>query len=388
MAKPSPIVNPNAPEDADAMVRQLIEANPAQLTPAHFRFRVYHLADPTSSTGRCLGNIGYERFSEEAVAQAFGVAGDFYADLQCASALAPGNLKRIRFGIAEQLIPRGTTPATLAGLAPAPQPAGSPIDLTALLLAQMKQQGDLIIALLGRPAAPASAPMSDRLVELLFSQAVTKTPAADLITFFDAMKKRTAAAEEADDEPDAPTGGSIGVELLRTLRALVKTTPQLGALPHTPPAAPTPSAITAAQAPEPAAAPHTIPPTQAASAASASESPGGVPTNAAGAQRVDPSTLGETERLQLFGRRVVPQLIDCATDPTPSIDAAAAMIEATAIRSGLDPANFAQVDDLAADIVDPVAAFYPELLPHREFAIAAVQAVADQYDDDDDEPGE
>lgn len=385
MAKTPTIVNPGAPMEADAVVGGLIDAHPGQLNPSHFRFRVYHLADPTSSTGRCLGNIGYERFSEEAVAAAFGVAGDFYADLQCASALAPGNLKRIRFGIAETLLPRGQQPAALAGLAPAPAPAaGSPIDLTALLLAQMKQQGDLIIALLGKPAAPAAAPMSDRLVELLFSQAVTKTPAADLITFFDAMKKRTTAAEDTDDEPEAPTGGSIGVELLRTLRALVKVPPQLGALPNPPTPAPTP----APPAPEPAADPHAPYPTLAsASASSASSSPGGSPNNAAGAQRVDLATLGPDERLQLFGRRVVPQLIDYATDPAPSIDAAAAMIEATAIRSGLDPAKFAEADDIADDIVDPILPFYPELLPHRDFAIAAVQAVADQYDDDE-EPGE
>lgn len=376
MAKTVAAINPNVPEEAEAIVRQLIEAHPGQLSPEHFRFRVAHLADPTSSVGRTLGNIDYLRFSEEAVAQAWGLAGDFYADLQCSNVLARGNLRRIRFGIAEQLLPQ--RPAGLGGFAaPAPTAtAPAPLDLTALLLAQMKQQGDLVIAMLGRPSAPAAAPVSDRLMEILLTQALTKTPASDLLTFFDAMKKRTGAEDDDQDDDRESRGGGLAVEALRLFRQLAKSAPT-----------PTPAPITTAPA---ADAPRADNPPMAAASASAQVSPGGAPTNAAGAERVDPAKLSELDRLRLFGQRVVPQLIDFATDPVPSVAAAAAMVEATAIRSGIEPTQFADADDVAADIVDPVIGFYPELADHRAFAIAAVEAVAEQYEDDedDDEPGE
>lgn len=363
-------VNPTAPPEADALVRDLIAANPGVLTPASFSFRVFHKNDPTTAGGRFVGKIAYERFSEEGVAEAFGIAGDFYADLVSNSTAARGNLRRIHFGVGENLVPAKPTAPTAPGAGlggtPAVPTGGGVLDvLLPMFLESQRQQGALMIALATKPA-PASG-MSDAVMSTILGHALTKSPVSDVVS----LAEKLAGKLGEKDEPEE-RGGGMGVEVVRTLRQLLTMAEKH---PGVAPAAPV-----AHTTPAPGAGGATAPGPGA--------SPAAAPSNGGGAERPDPAKLGEIERFALFGSRAVPMLIEYATDPEPSIEAAAAMIEAQAIRAGIDPAKFAEADDIDADVIDPVLAHFPELAPHRAFAKAAVEAVAEDYAEDEDEKPE
>lgn len=368
-------INANIPEDVEADV--VARCAEKSVAIDAIRINVLHCPDPSSSVGYKLGSVDYATFSEELVAAKWRKAGKFFGDIVGPSM---GNIRRFYFGIADELVAAQppTAGGTLAGVTPAAAAAPAapaPLDVNALLLAQMKQQGDLIIAMLTRPQ-PAAAPsgINDRLLEFLLTQSASKTPAGDLIAFFDAMKKRTGDVDQAEDDEPA-SGGGLAVEALRLIRDLARNAGR--ATPPTP--------IVDAPPRQP---PHN--PSRAEAPAPGQERPAGdAPGTVAGGQepKANPANLDDVGKLRLFGERVVPQLIDYATDPTPSVEAAAAMIEATAIRCGIDPQQFADCDDIAGDIIDPVVGFFPALAPHRDFAIKAAELVAEQYgDDEDDKP--
>ena len=373
-------VNPLAPIEAETMVAEFVAAHPGAVAPANFSFRVFHRNDPTKAVGRFVGTIDYERFSEEAVAEKWGIAGDFYADLVCNRSVIGrrGNLLRIHFGIDENLVATSTAPAAQApttGLAgTAPVTGSNVLDvLLPMFLESQRQQGQLMIALATKPA-PASG-MSDALMTTILGHALTKSPVSDVVALAEKLSGKMGERQDQDDGAE-DRGGGMGVELMRTLRQMLRLAEKAPA--GGPMNPPTPTH-------EPAPAPITAPDTAPAANPPTSPAPDAKGPGLSGTPKANPADLDDVGKLRLFGARVVPQLIDFATDPEPSIDGAASMIEATAIRCGIDPAKFAQADDLAADVVDPVVGLYPDLSPHRAFALAALEALADQYADDDDD---
>ncbi len=384
MAKQPDPINPFIPAEIDAAVRARIEANPGgDVTPQTFYVRCFHNNDPTKQRGEYCGRIDYTVFSEEVAAERFRLAGDFTGQICCTnSAKVRGTVREFTFSISPTMLPRAAAPVTpaapaAAGLGGTPPTGSNVLDvLLPMFLESQRQQGQLLIAMATRPA-PTSG-MSDTLMSTILGHALTKSPVADVVALAEKLSGKM--GEQRDDEDDDGRGGGMGVELVRTLRQMLRLAEKspAGGFPT-----PTP-------APTPTPNPHEPnPPTAAQDEPAKQPTPTTTHERPAGEQRkVNPAELDDVGKLRLFGSRVVPQLIDFATDPAPSVAAAASMIEATALRSGLDPEQFADADSLEHDVLEPVVGFYPELAPHKAFALAALEAVAEQYTDDDEEPGE
>jgi hypothetical protein len=379
-------ITEDVPDDVLAKAAEIVAAG---VPVEKLYVQVYSLHDPANYRGVKLGEIDLAAFSESKVAELYRRAGKYKGVLKSRSGTHNGSLKEWRFEIAESVIPATATPAAAGALGGFPMPpTNEPASwmLTMLMSVQQQQAAqqaaaqqrthEMMLAMLGRQQQQPTG-TNDRIIEVLLTQALAKTPLSDVAAMLALIDERRGER----DEDDAPTGeGGVGFarEALKTLRALANAAP-----PHA-------AHANAANATAPTAQVAQIAQESAAEPGEARQSQPIRPQPQT--QTVNFAAMSEIERLIAFGKRAHPALLECASDAEPDAQACAMTLAAIARRYRIDCEELAHSP--FGSIIGPIVAAYPDLATHEAFlrdtwaAFQAEYAADDEEDQDEAADGE
>lgn len=339
------LLNAEAPEDINDAVLEMLKQG---ATVESMRLVISHYATPGSNTPSRCGVVDYTQFSHEFVAQTWGYAGEFCADLQTRDSRWPGNRRRGRFGISPAMLPK-TAPAQMGGVEKPIGLEGMMAAMMQMTLSAQQQQTQVLTALIGRPErAPQTSPVMETLVSTLLAKALERTPVSEVLALREALGD--AQGPRGEEKDSTLSIVREGVKLVGTLAEAAKAAPS--------PAGQAAQAATTATAATPATTPASV--------------------------STDPATLGEFDRLKLFAARIGPELVSFASDAKPNAEAAAQFCVSVALRVGIDPvAAFAasadKIEAKATEAIDALKLIYPPIGAHERFVRQVWVELAEEY---------